>query len=167
MNPNDPVRRNRMMTLPLIVIGGWSACLCLASLIVVGAFGFYAGRFYWFTSPFIVASGLCAATAIWGVSSRSQRSAVFWIVAPWQALLFPAFAFAMAQWPGGDDGPGMAWLLPVGGGSALASVLSFALMIRAWWVMRRTRNAEGAAPNGGPAMRLDNSIIVEGPPSVS
>ena len=103
------------MTLPLLIVAGWSVCLFLASLTVVGAFGFYAGSFYWFTIPFIAASGMCTATAIVGLCWRARRRVVFWVAAPWHALLILPFAFAMAQWPGGDDGPGMAWMLLIGG----------------------------------------------------
>jgi len=113
---------------PLVVIGGWSALLFLAGLTVVGAFGSYAGSFYWFTIPFLAASGLCAAAAAAGACWRGGRARVFRIVAPLHALLILPSALAMALWPGGDDGPGMAWQLFIFGGSAVALVLAVVLM---------------------------------------
>jgi len=113
----------------LVVIAGWSACLLLAGLTVVGAFGFYAGSFYWFTVPFLVAAGLCAAGATAGLWSRHLRARLFRIVAPCHALLILPCALGMALWPGGDDGPGMAWTVLIGGGSIVALVLAVSLAV--------------------------------------
>lgn len=101
---------------------------------MVGVFQVYPGNFYWFTVPFIAASGSCAVAAVVGLCWRARRSAVFWIVGPCHTALLVPFLFAMVQWPGGDDGPGMAWLFLIGAGSVVAFLLGAALMLHAWWV---------------------------------
>lgn len=114
----------------LIIIGIWSLCLFLLSLLIVGAFGsLYDGSFYPFTLPFIVLAGTCVAVAVAGLVGKRIRSTMFWIAAPMHGLLFLPFQFAISRWPGGDDGPGMAWLLFVGGGSCIAGVLSLVLIV--------------------------------------
>ncbi len=127
--------------LSLIIIAVWSASLFVVSLLVVGVFPFYRGDFFWFTFPFIAASGLCAAIAILGIFQPRRRRAFFRIVTSWHALLFLPVAFAMDLWPPGDHETAVVWLLIIGGGSIVAFALALALIIIVWLTERRTGNA--------------------------
>jgi hypothetical protein len=132
-----------LLLIMLVLIGVWSACLFIAGLTFAGAFASDAGSFYWFTLPFLADTAVCVVLCCAGVVIRRTRQTVFWVVAPFHALLFVPFLFAMALWPGGDDGPGLAWLFLIGGGSLIAFFLSGTLMTivcvlkkrRAWHAM--------------------------------
>jgi len=64
-----------------------------------------------------------------GLVAKPARVDLFWIVIPLHGLLFLPFHFAITRWPGGDDGPGMAWMLFVGGGSCIAGALALVLAV--------------------------------------
>ena len=66
----------------------------------------------------------------------------------------------LSGWPGGRKGSPRSY--------AWALLIYPALAARFWLRNRKAGNSEpGAAPNGGPAMRPDNSGASGGPPSVS
>lgn len=114
----------------LIIVGIWSGVLLFISLAIVGALGpLYDGSFYPFTLPFIVLVGICTTLSIIGLVAQRARSAVFWVVTPLHGILFLPFRFAMKRWPGGNDGPGMAWLFLLGGGSCIAGLLALVLIV--------------------------------------
>jgi hypothetical protein len=112
----------------MLLIGVWSAVLLFLSLTIIGAFEpLYSGSFYPFTLPFIVMAGVVSALAFTGVVVTRIRTALFWPTLVLHGLLFLPFWFAYARWPGGDDGPGMAWGLVIGIGSRIAALLALAL----------------------------------------
>ena len=128
----------------LIVVGIWSAILLFISLAIVGALGpLYDGSFYPFTLPFIVWAGLCTILSIMGLVIKRARSTVFWVVIPLHGLLFLPFRFAIKRWPGGDDGPGMAWAFFVGGGSCIAGLLALVfILIRIFLIAGKAKESE-------------------------
>jgi hypothetical protein len=114
----------------LIIIAFWSLRLFLFSLLITGAFPFlYAGSFYLFTLPFIISSGLCFVLASLALSILKNHSSVFWVTTVLHGLLIIPYGFAMSLWPGGDDGPGMAWCYVLGEGSCVAAVVSIILVL--------------------------------------
>lgn len=119
-----------MIKAGLIVVGIWSLCLFAVSLLIVGAFGpLYAGSFYPATLLFIIPAGICVIVATVGLAARNARPAAFWLGTSLHGLLFLGFRFAMNRWPGGDDGPGLAWLFVVGAGSSLASFVAVVFIV--------------------------------------
>jgi hypothetical protein len=98
----------------------WSLLLLLMGLKVTGLFPFYSyyGSFYWFTVPFLFHAIFCflmSAYCLFRPNAELKK------IIRWGVMLFPlSWFFAMIQWPGGDDGPGMAWLFYVGGPSLLS-----------------------------------------------
>jgi hypothetical protein len=113
----------------LILVGIWSLCLLLLSLFVVGAFDpLHARSFYAFTLPFIILAALCVVIAVVGFVAKRARAVAFWVSAPLHGVLVLPYRFAMSQWPGGDDGAGMAWMYLVGWGSYVASLLAVILI---------------------------------------
>lgn len=114
----------------LIIIGIWSAVLLFLSLVITGVFGsLYAGSFYPFTLPFIIATGVLVALTVTGVSAKRARARLFWIAVPLHGLLFLPFYYANSRWPGGDDGPGLAWLFFIGGGSYIAGLVALIIAV--------------------------------------
>jgi hypothetical protein len=109
----------------LIVLGIWSLLLFGFSLLLACN----AWRFYVFTLPFIITSGALVGLAATGIIVHRTRTAMFWIAIPLHGLLFLPFYFAMSRWPGGDDGPGLAWMVFVGGGSCIAGALAIILTV--------------------------------------
>lgn len=131
----------------LIIIAAWSGVLLLVSLAIVGAFSplLYEGAiFYSFTKPFIFVSSLLVIAAVTGVFSKRFQHALFWVTAPIHGLLYFPYRFAIDRWPGGDDGPGMAWLFLVGTGSYIAATIAtvnIAITARRKW--RKRLNGHG------------------------
>jgi len=114
----------------LVIAGVWSTLLLLLALTITGTFGdAYAGSFYSFTLPFIVMAATVAALSLAGLLLSRARRVLFWLVVPLHGLLFVPFLHAMVRWPGGDDGPGMAWMFFVGVGSLIAGLQSLVLVV--------------------------------------
>ena len=109
-----------MKIIILIIAALWSLLLLLAAMMVSGAFPFYAGSFYWFSVPFHFHASTCMLLSVMCLLRPNQdiRKIISWLL----RLLPISWIFAMMQWPGGDDGPGMAWLLLVGSGSMISLV---------------------------------------------
>lgn len=82
-------------------------------------------RFYWFIIPFFVQSVFSAALVWKAGSSEALRKKAL--------ILFGSlpitWAFAMIQWPGGDDGFGIAWCISLG----LSSFAGLAFLIFGIW----------------------------------
>jgi hypothetical protein len=122
----------------LIFVGIWSLCLLLLSLFIVGAFDpLHARSFYPFTLPFITLAALCVVIAVVGLVAKRARAVAFWISTPLHGLLFFPYRFAMIQWPGGDDGGGMAWMYLIGWGSYIASLLAVIIILIAVILMAK------------------------------
>ena len=104
----------------MIVTGILSLLMLLFSLLLSHAFDPIIYRsldpsiirptFYPFTLPFILQSTACVICACFAIFSRHRRL-FFWITVALNGLLILAHHYAMSRWPGGDDGPGLAWLL--------------------------------------------------------
>ena len=75
-----------------------------------------------------------------GIISQRFRGILFWISIPLHGLLYLPYNFAISRWPGGDDGPGMAWLLFVGGGAIIAGVIASVIVIIE--IIRKTRRKQ-------------------------
>jgi hypothetical protein len=118
------------MKISLIIVAAWSTVLLLVSLMIVGTFPpIYEGNFYPFTGPYIIMSGLIVAMAFWGSAHQQSRKAIFWAAVPLHGLLYLPYRYAINRWPGGDDGPGIAWVFLVGGGSCIAALVAVVLII--------------------------------------
>jgi hypothetical protein len=111
------IRLNKMFT------AFCSILLLLLGLIISGAIPvLYPGSFYWFSIPFLIhatASTFLSAKCHFRPSPllKKKRNGAFWCL-PVTAM------FPMFLWPGGDDGPGMAWMFIVGGGSIIIVLIS-------------------------------------------
>jgi hypothetical protein len=110
----------------LFFVGAWSFILFAASLFIT----LNANQFYVFTLPFIVISGSIVVLAFVASQSTRLRPALYWIAISLHWLLFAPFFFALNRWPGGDDGPGLAWLLFIGSGSFIAILLALIFTIK-------------------------------------
>ena len=104
----------------LIFTAIWSLFLLLIGLTVTGVFPSYAGSFYWFTLSFLFHTATCFFLS---VKCQIRPNADLRKKITWSIRLLPlSWFFAMVQWPGGDDGPGLAWMLFVGGASVLSLI---------------------------------------------
>lgn len=109
--------------IPSVLVGAgllahwWMACT------VTGILPGYAGSFYWFTIPHLVLLPLSAAVVVLDAIRRERATFITALLC--LSCLLPTWFFAASQWPGGDDGPGMAWVYGIG----LASLLSVAIGI--------------------------------------
>jgi len=119
------------MKIGLVITAAWSLLLILASLTFIGVFPFYPARLYDFTLPFVAHAIGTHITAVLGLVVRRIRSIIFWPALALLGSLVFSYHYAMSQWPGGDDGPGMGWFFIVGGGSyvALATALLSAVLV--------------------------------------
>lgn len=104
-----------------ILVGIWSLVLLFLGFVIVGVFPFYAGSFYWFTLPFLLVAAigiyLPLARVFNGDLSGNRYPEII------VSILLPvAWFFALSQWPGGDDGPGIAWAAGLGLGNLLGLV---------------------------------------------
>jgi len=101
----------------------------LPSLTAINAFSFiYEGSYYSFTLPTVVAAAVCLLSSVLGLSGVLPMRVAFWSAVPVGSVTFLAAAYALSRWPGGDDGPGMFWMLFVGSSSAVLSLLSIVLL---------------------------------------
>ena len=122
------------MTVPLIL----SMIVCAGLLFhswmaytITGIFPGYAGSFYWFTVPHLALLPLSVVMVALDAVRRSK--ATFVAALTCLSCLLPTWLFAGVRWPGGDDGPGMAWVYGIG----LASVLSAAIGLPLVYVAHR------------------------------
>lgn len=120
------------LTFSVLVCAGllfhsWMAYTITGILPVPG----YAGSFYWFTLPHLVLLPL--ATAAVAIHAKYRTRAAFVSALICLSCLLPTWFFAGSQWPGGDDGPGLAWFDGIG----LASLLSTAIGLPLVYVAHR------------------------------
>jgi hypothetical protein len=113
----------------LIFIAIGSLLLFTLSLIITGVFPFYPADFYAFTVPFMIVSFGSFLLALIGILIRKAQKFFFITSLILFALLVAPYAYAISQWPGGDDGPGMAWTIFVGGGAFLAAIFGFFVLL--------------------------------------
>jgi len=93
--------------------------------------------------------------SVTGLIVKRHQASLFWIAVPLHGLLFLPFGYAVSCWPRGDDGPGMAWGLLIGGGSFIATLLTAILLILrvAPLLSRRTTAKETEENRGSTLMR--------------
>lgn len=103
-----------------LLIHSWIACT------VTGILPGYAGSFYWFTLPHLVMAPLAIAVIAVHAKLRTRTSFVSAFIC--LSCLLPTWFFAGSQWPGGDDGPGMAWVFGVGLSSLLITAIDLPLV---------------------------------------
>lgn len=78
---------------------------------------------YWFVWPYLVVSLTVTLAATLGLFWPAGRREALYL-AMFACILAPLLAvFAVTRWPGGDDGPGMAWMFFVIPASGLAGFL--------------------------------------------
>ena len=127
------------MTLAMIISGFVCAGLLLHSWIayeVTGILPGYAGACYWFTIPHLVLVPVSAAVVVLDVVKRKKGTLITTLIC--LSCLLPTWFFAGAQWPGGDDGPGMAWVYGIGLASLLNTVVGLPLVYLAHRVYKRS-----------------------------
>jgi len=98
-----------------MVVQTWLACT------VTGILPGYAGSFYRFTVPHLLILPVCAAAFLvltLRVNAAMRMTSVLSVCG-----IVPTWLFAAVQWPGGDDGPGMAWWYGVGLASLVTTTL--------------------------------------------
>lgn len=88
---------------------------------ITGIFPGYSGSFYWFAVPHLVLLPLCIGAIFADILLK--RKITFLIASISLLCLFATYAFALEQWPGGDDGPGMAWAFAVGFASLINVII--------------------------------------------
>src|SRR4029077_20233708 len=84
---------------------------------------------YWFVWPYLAFAVMTLVAAavglIWPVR---KRNALY--VSMWSCIIAPLLSvFAITRWPGGDDGPGMAWGFFVIPASGLAGLWAAMVLI--------------------------------------
>jgi hypothetical protein len=132
---------NRLYNIGLPFIAAVSLLTLLASLTAINAFSFiYEGSFYPFTLPTVFVAAFCFLLSALALAKVVARRISFWLVVSVGSSAFIMSRYAMAFWPGGDDGPGMLWLLLVGFGSALLSLSSIVMFILGAAISYKTRN---------------------------
>jgi hypothetical protein len=144
--------KNRYIRYCNAIVSFWALLGLLASLLIVGGFDWlvaYGGSFYLFTVPYLVQMALCFVASgiavIWHVRLPSRTILV--AVAVLLAAAPLSWHFAISRWPGGDDGPGMAWyiyigLLAIGGTLVSLYIGGFCLLAK----MKRARVAGNDDP---------------------
>jgi hypothetical protein len=103
---------------------------------VTGILPGYAGSFYWFTIPHLVLLPLSAAVVV--LDAVRRKRATFLAALICLSCLLPTWLFAGSQWPGGDDGPGMAWVYGIGLASLLSTAIGLPLIYVAHRVSKRS-----------------------------
>lgn len=108
-----------------------------------------AGNQYAFTYPFLSASLISVLVSGPGLYFKRWRSPTFVVSTILLAFLFIPASYALRCWPGGDDGPGMAWILFIVFGSRIAAILSIALLIGSivLALVKRKQKTEPAFPD--------------------
>ena len=121
---SSSARVDRPLTFPYILIAVFDLMLLLIALSAVP--DYCLTRYQ--TWCFSLAAGASGLLSLSCVVSRSihLRFAVL-LITP--AALWGSWLWALNQWAGGDDGPGFAWGLVVGGATLVHSFLLFALFI--------------------------------------
>jgi hypothetical protein len=103
---------------------------------ITGILPGYAGSFYWFTIPHLVLLPLSAAVV--ALDALRRKRATFIAALICLSCLLPTWFFAGSQWPGGDDGPGMAWVYGIGLASLLSTAIGLPLVYVAHRVYKRS-----------------------------
>jgi hypothetical protein len=97
------------------------------ALEVVGILPGYSGSFYWFTTPHLILALLSPVFVIVDFKLVARWSVT---IASVSMLGLPVtYWFAATRWPGGDDGPGIAWALLVGGFSLVTVLAGIPLLL--------------------------------------
>jgi hypothetical protein len=103
---------------------------------VTGVLPGYAGSFYWFTIPHLVLLPLSAVVVALYAMRRTRATFIAALIC--LSCLLPSWFFAASQWPGGDDGPGMAWVYGIGLASLLSAAIGLPLVYVAHRIYRRS-----------------------------
>ena len=102
---------------------------------VTGILPGYAGSFYWFTIPHLLLLPLSVVAVVLD-AVRHQRATLITALICLSCLL-PTWFFASIQWPGGNDGPGMAWVYGIGLASLLSTTMGLLLVYAAHRIHKR------------------------------
>ena len=109
-----------------------------------------------FVAPHLVLSACLVIAAAWNPTTESAESTARQVIGWMQPFLAATFIWAMRQWPGGDDGGGMAWLLCVGPVTALTlvvgSIVAAARIATESWVALMARRVFSIAIAAGFAI---------------
>ncbi|MBW4057041.1 MAG: hypothetical protein HIU83_16940 [Proteobacteria bacterium] len=97
----------------------WSLFLFLLGLTISGVIPIlYQGSLYWFAIPFLIHAASCSFLSFQchfnPTADLVKKKNKLFVLLPVSAI------FPMLLWPGGDDGPGMAWMFGVGGVSIVS-----------------------------------------------
>jgi len=112
-----------------------------AAIAFLYAYGIGSHTTYGFVWPAIFLSAACAVAGVVGALLGRAREYGFWAAAVFAVASFWAACHANARWPGGDDGPGIGWVVTVIPASFVAALLGVSAM--AWRLLRlRRRGSE-------------------------
>jgi hypothetical protein len=106
---------------------------------ITGILPGYAGSFYWFTIPHLVVLPLSTVSVALDAVRRKRATFIATLICI--SCLLPTRFFAGRQWPGGDDGPGIAWVYGIGLASLLSTVVGLPLVCVAHRLYTRAPNA--------------------------
>lgn len=117
--------------------------------------GYHWGDWHGFVSPHLVLA--CGIGVLFSLSRRATNDvALLRAGVLLQPLLAATFLWAMNQWPGGDDGGGMSWMLFMGPLSGLSLVLAAGL---AWRLQRRSGKLSGVAERATTAYVMIAAVV--------
>ena len=127
-------------------------CLAFPPLwpVGIGWGGYSEHDWHPFVTPHVVLSGSLAFAVVFALFSRTATTALS-IVTTLHAILAATYEWAMLQWPGGDDGGGMAWQLFIG----VLTAVSVSIAAVVAWKPLRSRGDHRSITNmerGGAAL---------------
>lgn len=115
------------ITFPILLAGILDVFLLPVALLSVPTYCISRYQTYYFA----IAAVVCALGSFVCGGNRSIALR-FVVVIGAPALLLGAWYWSLSHWAGGDDGPGFAWGLNVGGATFFNSLLYFATFVALW-----------------------------------
>ena len=120
-----------------IIVLTISSVLSFLGFEITGILPPYPGSFYPFTLPFLFQINLIVVVSIFVLTKKSLPLYFFNLVS--FTLLIGSSSFAMTRWPGGDDGPGLAWSFLIGLGTIGTLMLGVVLIVLSVVLIRKNR----------------------------
>jgi len=106
----------------------------LIHLIFAGNLMINNGDFYIFTLPHFLLLIGGITTLVFNFFQR--KTLLIWVAIIQILLLLASWYWAMHHWPGGNDGPGLAWYFLIGGASLISAILGTLLLLLAYQAER-------------------------------
>ncbi len=120
---NHNILKNIILTIILLS----SLVLLGLALYISSINGRYGEGFYYFTIPFIIHVIFGVFLAIFVYNKKNSKNVLK--ISIFYSSYFITAVYAILQWPGGDDGPGLAWFYGVVGGSLITMFFGIIFII--------------------------------------